>query len=68
MTAHIQLPPAPQEPKARQFPEVHRKALERFKAMTPEEQFQTFVDAGIYDQDGVLQPEFGGNANGEQNQ
>lgn len=41
---------------------AHRRAMERLDAMTPEERFQTLVDAGIYSQDGELTQEYGGTA------
>lgn len=35
-------------------------ARERIRSMTPAERRQTFIDAGIYDSDGKLRPEYGG--------
>jgi hypothetical protein len=39
---------------------AHEAARARFRALTLEQKRQTFIDAGIYFQDGRLRPEYGG--------
>ena len=41
---------------------IFEQILEDLRKMTPEERFQTKVDAGIYTQDGRLRKEYGGDA------
>lgn len=41
---------------------AHVRALERFDNMTPEEKRQTFIRAGILNEDGELVQRFGGTA------
>lgn len=38
--------------------EIHRRIMERVRAMSAEEMFQLSVRAGIYDEDGNLRPEY----------
>lgn len=46
----------------------HRDALERFRNLSPEEQWQTIVDVGICTQDGELTERYGGSAPNPQEQ
>ncbi|MBU6427304.1 hypothetical protein KGQ27_03690 [Patescibacteria group bacterium] len=39
---------------------LHEEAIKEVKAMTPEEGFQSLIEAGIYTPDGKLAPEYGG--------
>lgn len=38
--------------------EVHKRVMERIKAMSPEEVLQLNIRAGIYDEEGRLRPEY----------
>ena len=40
--------------------ELHKRVLERVRAMSPEEGFQSLVASGIYTPDGQLAKEYGG--------
>ncbi|RVU41038.1 hypothetical protein EA187_19245 [Lujinxingia sediminis] len=40
----------------------HERAMEELDAMTPEEQRQTLIDAGILNEDGELVERYGGTA------
>jgi hypothetical protein len=40
--------------------ELHRRALERVRKMTPEEGFRSLIASGIYTPDGKLAKEYGG--------
>jgi len=40
--------------------EIQEAARQRIRSMTPEQIRKTFIDAGIYTQDGKLRPEYGG--------
>lgn len=42
--------------------QVHKRFLERFTAMSDKEKFKTFVNAGIYTEDGELTERYGGTA------
>jgi hypothetical protein len=37
---------------------THKKVMAELRGMTPEERFQTLVDAGIYDKKGRLRPPY----------
>ena len=47
----LQLPPLPER-------EAHERARARVRSMTPDEQRQSLIDAGIYTPDGALSPEY----------
>jgi len=47
--------------------QVHKRAMDRFAAMSDEEKFRTFVKAGIYTEEGELTERYGGSAPNPEN-
>lgn len=47
--------------------QVHKRAMDRFAAMSDEEKFRTFVKAGIYTEEGELTKRYGGTAPNPEN-